>query len=250
MNVFRVLGVRVNGVQIPDVVETLRAWIYERRPARFVAVTGMHGVMEARQSSEFRKVLEDADLVVPDGMPLVWMGRFHGFNMRRRVYGPELMETFMRQTRESYRHFFYGGAEGVADHLAQVLEAKFGIQVAGTWCPPFRPLSAAEEAEVAARIEASRADVVWVGLSTPKQERWMHAHRNLRVPVMIGVGAAFDFHTGRAAQAPVWMRENGLEWLFRLLSEPRRLWRRYIILGGKFGWNVTLQLLGWKDFSA
>jgi N-acetylglucosaminyldiphosphoundecaprenol N-acetyl-beta-D-mannosaminyltransferase len=249
MKEFKVLGVRVNAVQIPDVVETLCRWIYERGRSRFVAVTGMHGVMEARQSDEFQQVLADADLVVPDGMPLVWVGRSCGLNLRRRVYGPELMETFLRETKDSYRHFFYGGGEGVADELAVTLHRKFGIQVAGTWCPPFRPLSPTEEKAIAALIEETKPDVLWVGLSTPKQERWMHAHRHLNVPVMIGVGAAFDFHTGRAAQAPVWMRENGLEWLFRLLSEPRRLWRRYIILGGKFGWNVALQMLGWKHFS-
>lgn len=249
MKEFKVLGVRVNAVQIPDVVETLCQWISERGRSRFVAVTGMHGVMEARQSAEFHQILSDADLVVPDGMPLVWVGRSCGLNLRRRVYGPELMETFLRETKDSYRHFFYGGGEGVADELAVTLHRKFGIQVAGTWCPPFRPLSATEENAIAALIEETKPDVLWVGLSTPKQERWMHAHRNLNVPVMIGVGAAFDFHTGRAVQAPVWMRENGLEWLFRLLSEPRRLWRRYIILGGKFGWNVALQLLGWRHFS-
>jgi N-acetylglucosaminyldiphosphoundecaprenol N-acetyl-beta-D-mannosaminyltransferase len=249
MSEYKVLGVRVNGVQIPDVVATVRQWIGDRGPARFIAVTGMHGVMEAQQSGEFRQVLAAADLVVPDGMPLVWMGRTFGLPLRRRVYGPELMETFLRETGSEYRHFFYGGAEGVADQLAVVLHKKFDIQVAGTWCPPFRTLTSAEEDEVAALIEESKPDVVWIGLSTPKQERWMQAHRHLNTPVMIGVGAAFDFHTGRAVQAPVWMRENGFEWLFRLLSEPRRLWRRYIILGGKFGWNVTLQLLGWRDFS-
>ena len=249
MSEYKVLGVRVNGVQIPDVVRTVRQWIHDRGPARFIAVTGMHGVMEAQQSDEFRQVLAAADLVVPDGMPLVWMGRTFGLQLRRRVYGPELMETFLRETGSEYRHFFYGGAEGVADQLAGVLHKKFAIQVAGTWCPPFRALTAAEEDEVAALIEESKPDVVWIGLSTPKQERWMQAHRRLKAPVMIGVGAAFDFHTGRAVQAPVWMREHGFEWLFRLLSEPRRLWRRYIILGGKFGFNVTLQLLGWRDFS-
>jgi N-acetylglucosaminyldiphosphoundecaprenol N-acetyl-beta-D-mannosaminyltransferase len=249
MSDYKVLGVRVNAVQIPDVVETLCRWIHEHGSSRFVAVTGMHGVMEARQSAEFHEILSDADLVVPDGMPLVWVGRSCGLNLRRRVYGPELMETFLRETKGAYRHFFYGGSEGVADQLARVLQSKFDIQVAGTWCPPFRPLTPSEEQEIATLIEETKPDVLWVGLSTPKQERWMHAHRNLNVPVMIGVGAAFDFHTGRAVQAPVWMRENGLEWLFRLLSEPRRLWRRYIILGGKFGWNVALQLLGWRHYS-
>lgn len=249
MSQFKVLGVRVDGVQIPGVVETIRQWIRERGAARFIAVTGMHGVMEARQSAEFRSVLAAADLVVPDGMPLVWVGRRYGLDLRRRVYGPELMETFLRETGDACTHFFYGGADGVAVTLADVLQRKFGIRVSGTYCPPFRPLTPAEEQDVAALIERTKPDIVWVGLSTPKQERWMQAHRHLNTPVMIGVGAAFDFHIGRAVQAPMWMRENGLEWLFRLISEPRRLWRRYIILGSKFGWNVTLQLLGWKEFS-
>jgi N-acetylglucosaminyldiphosphoundecaprenol N-acetyl-beta-D-mannosaminyltransferase len=249
MTEYKVLGVRVNATQIPDVVQTLRQWIGDGGPARFVAVTGMHGVMEARQSPEFHQILAEADLVVPDGMPLVWVGRSYGLNLHRRVYGPELMETFLRETGGAYRHFFYGGAEGVADRLAVIARERFGIRIAGTWCPPFRPLTDDEENQVAAMIEETRPDVIWIGLSTPKQERWMHAHRHLKAPVMIGVGAAFDFHTGRASQAPVWMRENGFEWLFRLMSEPRRLWRRYIVLGGKFSWNVALQLLGWRNFS-
>ncbi len=132
MSEFKVLGVRVNGVQIPDVVETVCQWIHDRGPARFIAVTGMHGVMEAQQSGEFHRVLSDADLVVPDGMPLVWMGRSFGLNLRRRVYGPELMETFLRETGSAYRHFLYGGAEGVADQLANVLRSRFGIE----WLEP------------------------------------------------------------------------------------------------------------------
>jgi N-acetylglucosaminyldiphosphoundecaprenol N-acetyl-beta-D-mannosaminyltransferase len=165
------------------------------------------------------------------------------------VYGPELTDTFCQETGGKYRHFFYGGAPGVADSLARAMQDRYGIRVAGTYCPPFRPLTEAEDREVVDLINSSKADVVWVGLSTPKQETWMYEHRDkLRVPVMFGVGAAFDLNTGRLTQAPRWMRENGLEWLFRLAAEPRRLWRRYLVMGPIFAWNVSLELLGLKVF--
>jgi len=242
---YQVLGVRVDAVQIPDAIKVLESWIEERGPARYVAVTGMHGVSVSREDAEFARILGDAGLVVADGMPLVWLGRWQGFkHMRRRVYGPELMETFCRETGSRYRHFFYGGAPGVADALAQAEHERYGIRIAGTYCPPFRALTEAEEKEVQNLIEKTRPDVLWVGLSTPKQERWMHAHRNtLQVPVMLGVGAAFDLNTGRLKQAPVWMRENGLEWLFRLCAEPKRLWQRYIVNGSKFAWAVCIEHL-------
>lgn len=253
---FPVLGVGVNAVQIPQVIQILENWIdesatLEGRPSRYVAVTGMHGVSEAQHDNYFLSILQSADLVVPDGMPLVWLGRWRGFKLKRRVYGPELMETFFKQTGGRYRHFFYGGAPGVAEKLAEVTTKKFGINVVGIHCPPFRPLSPEEDAAVMTQISDSRADVVWVGLSTPKQERWMFEHRaKVSSPVMLGVGAAFDLNAGTLSQAPRFMRENGLEWLYRLLAEPKRLWRRYIINGGKFVWNVALELLGLKVFNA
>jgi N-acetylglucosaminyldiphosphoundecaprenol N-acetyl-beta-D-mannosaminyltransferase len=241
---FRVLGIPVNAVQIPEVVAWMEECIAERGPARYVAVTGMHGVTESQENAEFRTMLKEADLVVPDGMPLVWLGRWRGFpHLARRVYGPELMETFCRETGNKYRHFFYGGAPGVADHLAQVEHERYGIRIAGTWCPPFRALTEEEDREVVSRINQAAPDVLWVGLSTPKQERWMYEHRDrLRVPLLLGVGAAFDLNTGRLQQAPAWMRENGLEWLFRLLAEPKRLWRRYLVQGSRFVWNVLLEI--------
>jgi len=241
---FRVLGVPVNAVQIPQVIAWMEQCIHERGRARYVAVTGMHGVTESRQDPEFSTMLKEADLVVPDGMPLVWLGRLRGFShLARRVYGPELMETFCRETGGKYRHFFYGGAPGVADHLAQVEQERHGIRIAGTCCPPFRPLSEEEDRAVIARIHQASPDVVWVGLSTPKQERWMYEHRDkLSVPLMLGVGAAFDLNTGRLKQAPAWMRERGLEWLFRLMAEPKRLWRRYLVQGSRFVWHVLLEL--------
>lgn len=240
---YRVLDVRVDAVQIPDAIKILESWIQERGPARYVAVTGMHGVSVSREDAEFGSILSDASLVVPDGMPLVWLGRWQGFkHMRRRVYGPELMETFCRETGSKHRHFFYGGAPGVADALARAEQERYGIQIAGTYCPPFRPLTEGEERDVQRLVDESRPDVLWVGLSTPKQERWMYEHRNLlRVPVMLGVGAAFDLNTGRLKQAPLWMRENGLEWLFRMCAEPRRLWQRYMVNGSKFLWAVCLE---------
>lgn len=250
---FHVLGVRVHAVQIPDVVSLIERWIADRGRTRYIAVTGMHGVTEAKNNAGFRRILNEADLVVPDGMPLVWLARWQGYQLKRRVYGPELMATFCEQTcRKGYRHFLYGGAPGVAEDLAQRLAQHFpGLEVAGYYSPPFRPLSELEQAEVASLINQVSPDVVWIGLSTPKQERWMaEFQKKLRVPVLIGVGAAFDFHAGRTRQAPEWMRENGFEWLYRLLSEPRRLWRRYLIYGSQFVWNVLLELVGVRVFNA
>lgn len=247
-----VLGVRVDAVQIPDVVSTMKSWIGRRGACRYIAVTDMHSLMEAQHAVSFKRILQDADLVVPDGFPLVWLGRRKGFALRRRVYGPELMERFCEETAASgYRHFLYGGAPGVAEDLATRLAVRFpGLQIAGAYCPPFRPLTQEEDLQVLSLINEARADIVWVGLGAPKQERWMSEHqRYLKAPVLVGVGAAFDFHSGRITQAPRWMREHGLEWLFRLSREPGRLWRRYLIYGTEFIALVLLESLGLKKFS-
>jgi len=249
--VFTVLGVRVNAVQIPEVVAQMERWILVRDKCHFIAVTGMHGVTEAQHDPFFKKIINSADLTVPDGMPLVWLGRGHGHALKRRVYGPELMETFCSETGGAYRHFVFGGMPGVAASLGKTLSEKYKINVVGEYSPPFRALSHDEDEEVLARIRAAKPDVLWVGLSTPKQERWMYEHRpKLSVPVLLGVGAAFDLCSGRTRQAPRWMRECGLEWCFRLLQEPRRLWRRYLIYGSEFVWNVTLELLSLRKFGA
>ena len=248
---FRVLGVRVHAVQIPNVVAQMERWIQERAGSHFIAVTGMHGVTEAQHDPEFKTILDQADLVVPDGMPLVWLSRLRGYGLKRRVYGPELMLTFCEQSAvKGYRHFFYGGAAGVPEQLGDAIRRKCeGLEIAGTYSPPFRALTTDEKREIVNMINAANPDVLWVGLSTPKQERWMYEHRDmLNVPVMVGVGAAFDLNTGRVKQAPVWMREHGLEWFYRLLKEPRRLWRRYLIYGSRFMFYVLLELLGFKKF--
>jgi N-acetylglucosaminyldiphosphoundecaprenol N-acetyl-beta-D-mannosaminyltransferase len=249
---YRVLGVRVDAVQIPGVIARMEQWIAGRERCRFIAVTDMHSVMEARHAASFRSVLHAADLVVPDGFPLVWLGRRRGFALKRRVYGPELMERCCESTAaKGYRHFFYGGATGVAEDLASRFSRRFpGLRVAGVHCPPFRTLTLEEDAQAVSAINSARADILWVGLGAPKQEQWMFDHRGrLNVPLLVGVGAAFDFHTGRVAQAPAWMAEHGFEWLFRLSREPRRLWRRYLIHGSEFAALVLLESLGLRKFS-
>jgi len=251
---FPVLGVRVDAVQIPEVIAEIERWIEQRGGCRWVAVTGMHGVSEARRDPSFLSVLRSAHLVVPDGMPLVWLARAHGFRLRERVCGPDLMRSFLSQTVPTgYRHFFYGGDTGVAQTLAESLtKAHPGLIVAGVYSPPYRPLTPGEEIGVARMLEKANPDIVWVGLSTPKQERWMASfcHR-LEVPVLIGVGAAFDFLSGRKRRAPLWMQSWGLEWLYRFAQEPRRLWRRYLVDGARFAVFASLELAGlWRPRSS
>lgn len=246
-----ILGVRVDAVQIPDAIARLEEWIRKHDICRYVAVTGMHGVTEAQHDPAFKDILNSAGLVVPDGMPLVWLGRLKGFPLKRRVYGPELMMTFFESTeKKGYRHFLYGGTPWVVEQLVKTIQRRFpGTIIAGTYSPPFRNLTQEEDSQAVAMINKSVPDIVWVGLSTPKQERWMHQHRErLRVPVSIGVGAAFDINARVKKQAPRWMREHGLEWLFRLLQEPRRLWKRYLLYGSKFVGYILLEFLGWRKF--
>ena len=246
---FHVLGVRVDAVQIPDVITALESWIQQGRSAAYVAFTSMHGLAESLQDAKLRHILNAADLVVPDGTPLVWLACLHDHALARRCYGPDFMEDFCRVTGARYNHFFYGAAPGVAARLGGTLQQRYGIRVAGSYSPPFRPLTEEEEAHVGRVVRRAAPDVHWVGLSTPKQERWMFEHRHrLEVPVMLGVGAAFDFHAGTLRQAPRWIRDHGLEWLFRFALEPRRLWRRYLVHCPTFVWNVSLELLGIRSF--
>ena len=227
------------------------AWIAQRHP-NYICVTGVHGVMESQQDEDLRQIHNHAGMVVPDGMPLVWLGKLHGHSHMTRVYGPDLMLALCeRSVERGYRHYLYGGAEGVPELLAERLRQRFpGIQIVGTYSPPFRPLTPEEDETIVQRINQSHPDIVWVGLSTPKQERWMAAHvGRVSAPVLIGVGAAFDFHAGLKPQAPRWMQRSGLEWFFRLLTEPRRLWRRYLINNPKFVARVAMQLGGFQRYS-
>lgn len=243
---FEILGVRIHAIEMADTIKRMHSWIENPQSrVRFVAVTAMHGVAEASQNGTFRQILNSADLIVPDGTPLVWLGRMKGYKLRRRVSGCDLVDNFCRESGSAFRHFFYGGTQGAAERLARTLHDKFGIVIAGTYTPPFRPLTNTEEAELAAMVEQTSPDVLWVGLSSPKQETWMYEHRDkLKVPLMLGVGAAFDLNSGKVPRAPVWMRDRGLEWLFRLASEPRRLWRRYLITIPRTICLASLELIG------
>lgn len=238
-----VLGVGISAIAFDQAVATVERWVDAREP-NYVCVTGVHGVMESQDDPALKQIHNAAGLVTADGMPLVWLGHLRGYRWMQRVYGPDLMLALCAHSVErGWRHFLYGGAEGVPEHLAGRLVERFpGLVIAGTYSPPFRPLTAAEDAAIARRIDAARPDLVWVGLSTPKQERWMHAHvGRLTAPVLIGVGAAFDFHSGRKPQAPRWMQRSGLEWCFRMCSEPRRLAGRYLRNNPRFIWRLLLE---------
>jgi N-acetylglucosaminyldiphosphoundecaprenol N-acetyl-beta-D-mannosaminyltransferase len=246
-----ILGVGVSATTMAATLDLIEGWIARREP-RYVCVSGMHGVMESRRDERLRQVHNSADLVTTDGMSLVWVCKLKGQRAVERVYGPDLMLALcQRSARRGYRHFLYGASPDVLTALTERLSVRYpGLRVVGAHAPPFRPLTSEEDEEVVRRIREARPDVVWVGLSTPKQEHWMANHvERLGGPVLIGVGAAFDFHAGTKRQAPRWMQRSGLEWLFRLLSEPRRLYRRYLVNIPLFGLYVTLETLGLRRSS-
>lgn len=244
-----VLGVRVAVCTVDTAAAAVATWATDDIPAdgpRYVCATSVHGLIEAQNDIAFRQVLNDAALVTPDGMPLVWVGKLQGQRSMQRVYGPNLfLAVCEKSARVRARHFFYGGAAGVPESLAERMARRFpGLVVAGTYSPPFRPLTDHERDRIGERINATHPDIVWVGISTPKQERWAAEMRGrLHAKVVLTVGAAFDFHTGRVRQAPRWIQSTGLEWAFRLTQEPRRLWRRYLRNNPRFMWLAFTQLL-------
>lgn len=246
-----VLGIGVSAIDMQTALTRIDEAIRTRRKG-YVCVTGVHGVMEAQADPGLRAILNGAFLNTPDGMPTVWVGRAQGHAQMRRVYGPDLMlEVVEAGVTRGYRHFLFGGNEGIARELQQALEARFpGAQIVGTYTPPFRPLDAQETADLARAVTAARPDIIWVGLSTPKQERFMHQFLPLLdTTLMFGVGAAFDIHTGRVAEPPQWVKQAGLQWLHRLIQEPRRLWRRYLYNNPRFIWAVALQFTGLRRFT-
>lgn len=245
-----ILGVGVSAINMDMAVAAIDGWIRAGTP-QYVCVTPVHSIMECYDDPEVRAIYNRAGLVTPDGMPVVWLAQRLGYPHVRRVYGPDLMlAVCAHAAAQGYRHYFYGGAEGVAAELARILQTRFpGLAVAGALSPPFRALSPEEDEAISAQIRDARPHIVWVGLGAPKQERWMAAHvGKVGAPVLIGVGAAFDFLTGRKPQAPRWMQRSGLEWLFRLASEPRRLFRRYLSANSRFIVLTALQLSGLRRF--
>ena len=249
-NRVNVLGVGISVLNLRTALDAIAAAVRERRKG-YICVTGVHGVMEAQDNDDFKKILNSAFLCTPDGMPMVWAGKLAGHREMSRVYGPDLMLDVCAWSETSgAKHFFYGGADGVAELLSQKLKEKFPkLQVVGIYTPPFRALNETEIKSLQAQIAAGSPDILWVGLSTPKQEKFMAEFLpKLDVTLMLGVGAAFDFHAGRVSQAPRWMQRSGLEWFYRLCSEPRRLWRRYLQNNPLFLLNFFLQKTGLKKF--
>ncbi len=224
-----ILGVNVSAINMDQALGEIKGWIAGREQ-HYVCVTPAHGIMECQKDLELRGIFNNSGLTTPDGMSIVWLLRLYGHSHVDRVYGPDLLQAVCKMSlTKGWRHYFYGSTPEVLLDLVARLEEQFpGLEIAGSHSPPFRELTAEEHQAIIEEIAGANPDIVWVGISTPKQERWMSTHRKqLSTPVLIGVGAAFDFLSGKKPQAPRWIQRSGLEWLFRLLSEPRRLWRRY-----------------------
>ena len=240
----QVLGVPVSVLTLQEAVAIIGNWIARREPG-YVCALSVHGLMEIQSAPELRDIFRSAAMVAPDGMPLVWLLRYYGYRQADRVCGPDLMPALFRDSeKRGHRHFLYGSSETTLALLRQRLSSDYpGAKVVGHFSPPFRPLTAEEDREVDDLINAADPDIVWVGLSTPKQERWMAAHRAaLKAPVLIGVGAAFDMMAGTVRRAPRFIRRTGCEWMFRLAQEPRRLCRRYLEVNSRF----AMMLIGGK----
>ena len=252
MPTYDVLGLRITAIQIDPLIRHMQQWIRQRQMGKILIFANVHVVIEAQHDEQFKNIVNDS-VGLPDGKPLSWVGRARGYDLPRRVYGPDLLVDFCQATAfQGYRHFFYGAAPGVPERLAAELLRRFpGTLVVGCYSPPFRELTREEDAHTVDMINNAQPDVLWIGLGCPKQEKWAHEHRDrLHVPILAAVGQAFDIHAGSARQAPEWMRESGLEWIFRLTHEPRRLWRRYLVSNSQFIYLLLLESLGLKRFDS
>ena len=239
-----ILTVRVDSTSYAGAAARIVAWARERRSC-YVCCAAVNNIMEARVSPGYRTVMEEAALVTPDGMPLVWLLRRLGAAHATRVYGPDLTLAVLEAAAAcGVKVGFLGGGEAVLGRLTAAMRRRFpDLEIAFAESPPFRPLTPEEDSRVTNTINAAGAGILFVGLGSPKQDRWMHAHRGRVNAVMLGVGAAFDFLAGAKPQAPRWMQRAGLEWLFRLASEPRRLWRRYLTQNPRFVFLALAQLI-------
>jgi N-acetylglucosaminyldiphosphoundecaprenol N-acetyl-beta-D-mannosaminyltransferase len=223
-------------ITVQEAIDTICTWA-NAGETKYICIRDVHGVMRAQTDGELLNIHEGAGLVTPDGMPLVWIGRLRGDKHVERVCGSDLVDALCgASVARGLKHYFYGGQPGVAEMMASVLSARYpGLEVSGTLSPPFGVISETDDDKITKDIIAAKPNIIWVGLSTPKQEYWMRDHVS-RIPgaVLIGVGAAFDFHTGKVKRAPKWMQRHGLEWLHRLTMDPERLWRRYLVLAPLF----------------
>ena len=239
-----VLGSPIDVLSHEGALNRIAHWAAGRE-SRYICITNAHSLVTATQEPEFAEVVRRADMSTPDGVSVTWMLRWQGAPDQRRLTGPDLMWQYCEQAASRGEGIFlYGSSPDTLERLQCRLRAAFpGLVIAGALSPPFRPLTAEEDEAQVRLINASGASTVWVGLGCPKQERWMAAHRGRIQAVMVGVGAAFDFHAGTIRRAPVWMQNIGLEWLHRVMSEPRRLWRRYLVTNTLFVVKAARQLL-------
>lgn len=241
-----VLGIRVDVLNMEEALSKLLRMLRRREKGYLSAVT-VHGVMMAQRDREFAEALSDASIVLADGRPTVWVGRLQGHRAMQQVTGPDLMrEIFLRKEFAHYTHYLYGGNEGVADELAaHFKQLAPWVKIVGTRTPPFRPLNKVEEHALIAEIRELQPDMIWVGLGAPKQDKFMRRYLpKLDTQLMFGVGAAFDFHTGRIRDCSGWVRRAGLQWLHRLLQDPKRLWWRYLRYNPEFLLRIALQFVG------
>jgi len=239
-----VLGVGIDAVNMPQALSRIARYLKEQQKG-YVCLAGVHGVMEAQRDPDVARILGGSALTAPDGMPTVWVGRHQGHRQMERVTGPDLMiEMFKRKEFRNYTHFLFGGKEGIAEELRESLRARFPhTKIVGTYTPPFGPMPLVQETEFIEKIRQLRPDIIWVGISTPKQERFMERFLPLLdTTLMFGVGAAFDFHTGRITDCAEWIKVCGLQWLHRLLQDPKHLWRRYLRNNPAFVYAMLLQL--------
>jgi len=243
---FNILGVKINVLTVNLLVEIVNKWIQEKKHD-YIVLTGVHGIIEMQNNKKLLKINNYAGLVTPDGMPTVWYGKLLGYKNIEKVYAPDIMvKIFNNSKKNGYKHYLYGGKEGVASKLSKILSEKYpDIKIVGTYFPPFRELTKEERSEIINDINTSKADIVWCGLGCPKQEKWMYEFRDkVDAPVLIGVGAGFDFLSGEKPLASNFIKNSGFEWLFRLIKDPKYLWKRYFKIIPLFIILIILEYLG------
>lgn len=230
-----ILKTNINVTNMSDTIKYIGEHLDDLR-GKYICVSNVHTTVMSYENEEYRKIQNGAAMALPDGAPLSSYSRRKGYKQAQRVTGPDLMlELFAISKEKGYRHYFYGATEETLQSMKEVLERDYpGIQIAGMYAPPFRALTPQEDAQIVAKINESRPDFIWIGLGAPKQEEWMYQHMGQLQGVLIGVGAGFDYLAGYIKRAPRWMQRMSLEWLYRLLQDPKRLWRRYFTSNVKF----------------
>lgn len=234
-----ILKTNINVTSMTDTLRYLTDNLEELR-GKYICVSNVHTTVMSYENETYRNIQNSAAMVLPDGKPLSVVSRMRGFKEAQKVSGPDLMPEMFRLSEEKgYTHYFYGSTEETLDKLKNALLVGYPkLKIVGMYSPPFRPLTEEEDEKIIQQINSMSPDFIWIGLGAPKQEQWMYAHRDKLCGVMLGVGAGFDFHAGTVKRAPIWMQKCGLEWLYRLTQDPKRLFKRYVVTNTKFLWLI------------